>query len=405
MDFDIAVIGGGLNGLSAAKAAMKAGAKSLVLIEGKNIGFNNPSPLTFCDLIDEFDLTDCIQQAYDCFFFDNYKGSSIRYNFGRPTLALLKYKDACYKIFGQLSNFDTQFEFINQFVSEVEPGSDRVTLTLKDGTRLTARVLIDASGKAQITARALGVARETSYYSHVYGAYYTGVDGPPGDICGYMMPSQELASGGGWYYSVGANEASFGYALINQSPETDFKHLRGVFEQAQSTFEPYSGYLKPAKIEHIEKGVIPLSYVTQFVHNNIIMSGDAGGIATNWTCMGTEPALRYGDLAGQLAAEAIRENDMSRLNQYQQSWEASNKAVYDLTMAHAHFFWDSDHYFWEWNIKNDLAFLTPEQVVDRLRANAHLNGKYRIFWRALKFKIKTLISKKYLDPKDIVISA
>jgi flavin-dependent dehydrogenase len=58
-------------------------------------------------------------------------------------------------------------------------------------------------------------------------------------------------------------------------------------------------------------GVIPVCPPRRFVYDGLMLIGDAAGQATIWSCMGSEPALIAGQLAGQAAIEAQRRKDYS----------------------------------------------------------------------------------------------
>ena len=282
------------------------------------------------------------------------------------------------------------------------PGVE-VSLHLDDGTSVRAKLLIDASGKAQFLAKFQGKL-ENRRYSHVYGGIFSNIKNPKEEQCCFLLPNPDFGSGGGWFYSLGPGRASFGYATISEEPIPDYPALKEKFSRAFHQFEPYAEYLKDAHVEHIESGVIPITSVKRLVQGNAMIIGDAGGMATNWTCMGIEPSLEYGRFAGDLSVQAIQENCLGILNNLQNRWDAQEKPIYDMTAKHAATFWTSGHYFWEWIIKNDLAFLLPTQLLYRLRRNGYLPKRHQIILRAIRYKIKTLFDKGISAPQHIVIS-
>jgi len=392
MDCDIAIIGAGIAGLSAACAVSGVKDYSSILIEGRGVGSNNPSPLTFADIIDEFDLVDCCRETYDSFVFHNWKGSSIAHRLGREALIVLDYKKACAKLAERAVKRGTSTVLMERFVTGISEGENLVTIRLDDDTHIRSRILIDASGSSQVIA-SRSKKDGVSYYSHVYGGSFANVGPIPYKLCCFLLPNPSFGTGGGWFYSLGQGRASFGYATISSDPGPDFGALRENFERARSTFEPYSKYLANAHLEYSESGVIPISHAKRFVRHNVIVVGDAAGMATNWTCMGIEPSLRYGRLAGEMAVLALSRNDPPVLNTFQSLWEEANKDSFDRAAKNLAGFWSSDHYFWEWIIKNDLAFLTPAQLLDRLRWNRHLLKKHQILYRALRHRTRLVFHR------------
>src|SRR4030043_1755602 len=112
--YDVIVIGGGIAGLSAATAIARNSNLTIALIEGKGIGSNNPSPLTFADILQTHDLQDCVKANYSSFAFHNYQGSFIRYVFKGYPLVVLDYKKACSKLLSIIRERLTLFSLIEK---------------------------------------------------------------------------------------------------------------------------------------------------------------------------------------------------------------------------------------------------------------------------------------------------
>lgn len=402
--YDVIIIGGGITGLTAANAITRGSNLNIALVEGEGIGSNNPSPLTFAEVLEAHDLQDCAKANYSSFVFHNYHGSIIRYCFEGCPLAVLDYGKACSKLFSRLKESRNDIMLIDRQAVVVSQDLDSVEVELEDGHRLNAKVLIDCSGSSQFVTAQL-TKKRVSYNSLVYGAIFSGVKDIESDVGYFLWPCQDFGSGGGWFYPLENGRASFGYATISTSSQLEAGQLKDRFQRAFQEFQPYSHYLANGRLETFEKGIIPITYVKQFIHDRIIIAGDAGGMATNWTCMGIEPALRYGKHAGEIAAEALVRNDFTILNKFQDLWEKDNKQTFDLADRNATVFWFSDHYFWEWIIKNDLAFLSPDQLISRMRKSDHLLTKSEILSRSIKFKIKSLLNKEVLKPHSYVITS
>lgn len=402
-NYDIVIIGAGIAGLSAANAIASESDLSFALVEGKSIGSNNPSPLTFGGIIQQHDLTDCIKGRYSHFAFHNHKGSFIKYTFTDHPLVVLDYEKACRKLFNAIQKRTTAVEIIDTYATNISQNDKGVGIQLKGGRQLHASILIDCSGKSQFAITQLEE-NHFSYYSHVYGAVFSGIKGKEADLCCFLWPHNDFGLGGGWFYSIAGGKASFGYASINKFPNIDYTQLKNKFNLARKEFEPYSDYLRDAKLDYVETGSIPISYINKFIYKNMIIVGDAAGMATNWTCMGIEPALEYGKLAGELSVEALLQSDFAVLNQFQDSWEKANKATFDLFAKQAERFWVADYHFWEWIIKYDLAFLSPQEVLDRMRKNEHVPKKYQIIIRALSHKLRSIVNNNIVKPRSFIIN-
>ena len=398
-NFDIVIIGAGIAGLSAAKVIANQSSFSIAVVERISVGSNITSPLTFSDIIKEHDLDDCTKGKYSHFTFHNHNGSSIRYEFEGTPLVVLDYQKACNKIYNSIQN---KVSLINKKAMNYIQNDDSVTLELDDEKQIKSKILIDCSGKSKFTYSKINK-NHLSYYSHVLGATICDINNYAKKECCFLWPDKNFGLGGGWYYYLDNGKISFGYAEISKSTNYDNDKLMDNFKNALKKFSPYSGYLEGSKIELYERGVIPITFIESFVHNNILIAGDAAGMATNWTCMGIEPALEYGNLAGYTSVKALESNNIKSLKEFQNIWDKENRDTYATMNKMAPRFWVTDKYFWEWIIKNDFAFLTSAQALDRMRWNKHLPGKTKLLVMALKYKLKSLRDKSTLDPIHISI--
>lgn len=391
--FDLAIVGGGLAGMAAARAAARQGCQSIAVVEKKAVGDTDHSPLTFCDTLRDHGLADVTKHDYSQFTFANYAGSSVRWEFDSAPLAVLDYKSACQRYLDETRRGAQEFELITDTVTSVEEAKDSVTARLKRGNPIRAKVLIDASGGAGLTREC--DADETVYYNHAYGAVFEDLEAAAESECILVLPSKQMGSGGAWYYTLGPGKASFGVAEVTTDPRPDARYLKKLFRTAMKECRPYSELLHQGTVQKMELGSIPLNASKQFVRKRVLSVGDAAGIATNWTCMGTEPCLRYGQLAGVVACEAIEADDTGALNRFQETWDSENRETYSRMESMHSYFWQFEHGVWEWIIKNDLRFLSTSQILARLRSNGHRPTKPQLLWRAVVSKARNMLDSRY----------
>ena len=87
--------------------------------------------------------------------------------------------------------------------------------------------------------------------------------------------------------------------------------MKDRYHRALREFVPYADWLADARPDHVEMGTIPVCPPRRFVYDGLVLVGDAVGQATIWSCMGSEPALVGGQLAGQAIAKAYQRQDYS----------------------------------------------------------------------------------------------
>ncbi|HVN96222.1 MAG TPA: lycopene cyclase family protein [Syntrophorhabdaceae bacterium] len=400
--FDIVIVGAGIAGMAAAREIVNEDNLSLAIIEANGVGSNNPSPLTFADIVEKHGFEDCLKARYRSFVFHNYQGSSIQYTFDGYPLVVLDYRKACEKLHAILEAGCRRPTIITQRAVSLAQNKDPLVI-LENGDSITAKIIIDCSGKSQLAhSPEDGVVR---YYSHVYGGLFSGLSNVDDKTACFLWPQQQFGLGGGWFYPLNGARASFGYATISTSPEIDIGVIEENFQEALHRFSPYSDYLAGVRLESIEYGTIPITPARNLVQGRVIAAGDAAGMATSWTCMGVEPALRYGTLAGKIAGRALTEDNYLILRTFQDTWNSADKARYDDFARIAGSFWNGNREFWEWIIRNDLAFLSAPQVLDRMRNNDHVPKKHQILFRALRHKLRMLFSVgRASNPAHIAVS-
>ena len=380
--FDIAIIGGGLAGLSAA-VAIGANSEARVILIDKDIGHNNLTPLTFSDVIQKFGLEDSVVNRYRGFSLRSSLGSqSIHYYSGFP-LASLDYRWACYILLTRAQR-SLGFTWQRGYATGLAKDREGWIISLNGSQRIRAPLLIDASGRAHFAARCLHLARPRMY-SHCYGQIFSRCQITDSelaeDICLFLGGSERFGNGGGWCYPLGAGRISFGFASVTDSPRYPLKLVRQRYQRALQEFAPYADILARGKPGLMERGSIPLGPVRRFVYDGLLLVGDVVGQATPWACMGVEPALVNGQTCGRVAAQAFKQGDFRAgvLREYETIWAQANQRSYRQGTMLAPLQWTQGGEVWD-KIAASHSRLTPEETLAHLRYNEPIRSLPILGW-------------------------
>jgi digeranylgeranylglycerophospholipid reductase len=366
--YDIVIVGGGLAGLSALSTIAQESDAAIALIEGRGIGSNNPTPMTFVDVGERFELEDHVQGRYRQFTFHSPLGNRSNHAYDTYPLITLDYHGACAKLLhrGQAAG---NVAVIAGKASQLQrTAGDRWRVRTSEG-QVTTPLLIDASGCALFATRSLNLPGPRMF-SHCFGQIFTGCTAPDPEKAFFFAPSDRFGDGGGWLYPLADGRISFGYASLSRTVDYPGQPVRERYYRALREFAPYADWLADAQPDHVERGTIPVCPPRRFVYNGLVLVGDAAGQATIWSCMGSEPALVSGQWAGWAAVEAHRRRDYSftALQSYQQRWDRAYRRIYRQGALLAPVSWGQGEISWNRQIPL-LQQLGPEQMLARLRTN------------------------------------
>ncbi len=369
--YDVAIVGGGLAGLSAA-VAVSANSEAWVVLVDKDIGRNNPTPLTFSDVVQEFGLEDSVVNRYRGFSLHSSPGSQSFHYYGDFPLVSLDYRWACYILLTRAQQ-SLRFTWQRSYATNLTRDGGEWIISLNGGQQIRAPLLIDASGRAHFAAHCLHLARPR-LYSHCYGQIFSRCQIADGelaeDVCLLLGGSERFGNGGGWCYPLGAGRISFGFASVTASPRYPLELVRRRYRRALQEFTPYAHILARGKPGPVERGSIPLGPVRPFVHDGLMLVGDAAGQATPWACMGVEPALVNGRTCGRVAAQAFKRKDFRAevLREYETIWAQTNRRAYRQGTILAPLQWTQSEEVWD-RITVGHSRFTPEEALAHLRYN------------------------------------
>lgn len=372
MEVDVIIVGAGLAGVSAAAEIASRSRASIVVVERRVIGSNNPTPMTFSDVPQRFGLEDSIIGCYDRFTFHSPLGNRSSHRFEDVQLVALAYQKASLTLLNRASSAGNVWLYSAAAIGlerQGKGGRAGWQMRLNDGRELRAPLVIDASGRGLFSSRVLDLPRPKSF-SHCYGARLSGSQVPDPREAFFFAPTEAYGSGGGWLYPLNDGQVSVGYATLSDQPGFPGGAVKTNFRRFLAEFEPYTGWLREARWEYVEAGTIPLYPLRRLVYDGLLITGDAAGQATLWSCMGSEAALEAGQLAGDAAVVALLNGDFSarRLSKYQKNWDARHRRTYQRNAWVAPVVWGQTEKDWNQVIPRVQELHAP-QMLARLRVN------------------------------------
>ncbi len=323
--FDIAVVGGGPAGLSAAYAAAKGGAKVVLFEKDQSIAHSiRTSGVTW---ISEMERLGIPSKFYNPI--QNYRFVSpsndilITGNVSKSCVLDIR---GMYQHLAFLAAKEGVQLMVKSNVIDVIKDGDRV-VGVKANTpkgRLTVRstLVIDASGFSTSVGRKAGVAGEWKRYGvgAEYECYCDDID----STTWVLMVGQKYSDAGyAWSFPLSTNRVRIGVGIGR--PESNAEPLDKLHEIIEKRFKPLDA-LRDGKIQPIELhyGFIPNEGVRRnSIADGLVMVGDSAGQSNPLVLEGIRYAIDFGRLAGKVGADSLSENsDKESLLEYERSWKS-----------------------------------------------------------------------------------
>ena len=324
LNFDVVVVGGGPAGSSAAHMAAKSGCTVALIEKEKEIAETvRTSGVTWISDIKKFGIPEECYNPIKKFSFCSPK-NSVKISGEIAKAAVLDVRKT-YRFLANRAKTSGSELFTSTNVTEVlkdTSGKCVGVIAKSDGKQIqfNSKVVIDASGFVSVIAKELGYV--TQWKKFGAGAEFEVKTEKLEHDNWWLMVGQEYSPAGyAWIFPTSKDTARIGVGI--GKPDSDVDPTVRLNELLEKKLGPIKDLGNIEKIE-FHYGLIPNDGVSRkTVYDNLILVGDSAGQANPLVLEGIRYAIRFGEVAGQVAADAIKNGDTTEmsLSPYEKEWK------------------------------------------------------------------------------------
>ena len=369
--FDIAVVGGGPAGLSAAYAAAKGGAKVVLFEKDQSIAHSiRTSGVTW---ISEMERLGIPSKFYNPI--QNYRfvspSNDVLITGNVPKSCVLDVRGT-YQHLAFLAAKEGVQLMVKSNVIEVIKDSNRVVginaSTPKGRLNVRSTLVIDASGFSTSVGRKAGMASNWKRFGvgAEYECYCDDID----SSTWVLMVGQKYSDAGyAWVFPLSPNRIRIGVGIGR--PESNADPVEKLHKIIEKRFKPLDA-IRNGKIQPLELhyGFIPNQGVRRnSIADGLIMVGDSAGQSNPLVLEGIRYAIEFGRLAGKVGADSLLKNsDVESLLEYERSWRAKAESkIQSALKVQMRWLGLTDE---EWDKELEiLRNMTVEEFLDFIRAD------------------------------------
>jgi len=323
---DVAIIGGGPGGLTAARRLSADGKSVTVLEEHDRIGTPvHCTGVLAADVIASMDLPgDAVLNPLSTVRFVAPAGHSFDYTTASTEAVVIDREKFDNALARRAAAAGTTIAR-GQRVISIEPDADGVDVGLADGASLRARAVILACGANYAFQRRLGLGMPSTFLQSAQLEL-------PADHIGEVeihFGSEVAPKGFAW--AVPVKRASGSFARIGVMAEGDagtfFSRMLGRVRERWSVAVPDA--LAP------RRRMLPLASVTRTYADRVLVVGDAAGLVKPTTGGGIYYSVVSGEIAAEVLGERLTTDELSAasLREYEQRWRARFQSEFTAQLA------------------------------------------------------------------------
>jgi len=392
--YDLVVVGGGPAGSSAAFAAAKKGIKVALLEKENSIAETvRTSGVTWIESIKEFGIPDDCFNPIKNFSFVS-PNNEVTISDSVATAAVLDVRKT-YRWLAKEAEKTGADVFVKTNINEVIKNEENdivgVSGTGPNGKIIFhSKVVIDATGFSSVISKAMGFVTQWERFGA--GAEYEAkVESVDSETWWLMVGQEYTPAGYAWIFPLGNDIVRIGVGV--GKPESNIDPTQRLKEIIEKKLGPIKKLGKITPIE-FHYGLIPndgLSRKTVF--NNLILVGDSAGQANPLVLEGIRYAIKFGRVAGKVAADAIEngKTDESSLYPYEENWrKAIESKINSAGKVQDRWIGLSDN---EWDRELDIiSELKTEEFLDFIKAEFGLSNMLKLAVSHPKLAVRQLFN-------------
>ncbi len=387
LDFDVIVVGGGPAGSSAARMAAEKGCTVALIEKEKEIAETvRTSGVTWISDIKKFGIPEECYNPIKKFSFCSPK-NTVLIEDKIAKAAVLDVRKT-YKFLASRAESSGN-------VSEVlqDSNGNCTGVIAKSGERqvqFNGKVVIDASGFASVVAKELGYVKQWKKFG-VGAEFEVKTEKLEYDNWWLMVGQEYSPAGYAWIFPTSKNTARIGVGI--GKPDSDVDPTVRLNELIDNKKGPIKDLGEIEKIE-FHYGLIPNEGLSRkTVYNNVILVGDSAGQANPLVLEGIRYAIRFGEVAGRVAADAIRNDNVNEtaLMAYEKEWKkAIESKINSAVKVQNRWVGLSDE---EWDKElSIIEELTADEFLDFIRADFGVSKMVKLATHHPKMIVRQLFN-------------
>ena len=393
-NFDLVIVGAGPAGSSAAFAASKEGISVALLEKEKEVAETvRTSGVTWIADANEFGIPEtCYNPITNYSFCSPTKSVTIRDN--QPKAAVLDVRKTYRYLASEAEKTGTEL-FVNTNVTEIITDKSNkpigvIAKVAESQIKFNAKMIIDCSGFQSVVGKSLGLIEQWKRFG-AGAEYEVKAENVQKDTWWLMVGQEYSPAGYAWIFPVSKDTVRIGVGI--GKPESDIDPTERLDKLIAEKKGPIKDLGNITKIE-FHYGLIPNDGLSRkTVYDNLILVGDSAGQANPLVLEGIRYAIRFGRVAGKIAANGIKSGDTSEksLEPYEKNWKkAIESKINSASKIQNRWIGLSDA---EWEKELEIiSELSADEFLDFIRADFGISNIIRLATHHPKLAVRQLFN-------------